>query len=170
MAETSKANPVNVTGGRPKHGDDAGSVTPAPAGTSVLIAIPPGRYAFLNSLRVRLLASYAVVLLLTLAVIAAALLLLLQARPVPNALILDRLAIGLQTTLQRSLALPSDRTSRLDDKIARALTLIATRANFRVLITDSTGKVRFDSRDYDSKFVFNGAGYRLGDSAWRSRC
>jgi signal transduction histidine kinase len=163
MIETPKASPITAAGSRSSKGDDSGSTSSSATGMNVLIVPRPGRFAFLNSLRVRLLASYAVVLLLTLAVIAGALLLLLQARPVPNALILDRLAIGLQTTIQRSLTLPIDRIGKVEDKIVRALTVIANRANFRVLVTDSAGKVRYDSKDYDAKVVFNGAGYKLGD-------
>ena len=131
-------------------------------GPATLPPLLPGRFAFLNSLRVRLLASYAVVLLLTLAVISGALLLLLQARPVPDALILDRLAVGLQATMQRNLSLPPQPNIKVEDRIARVLTTAANRANFRVLVVDTTGRVLYDSKNYDSKLVFNGAGYPLG--------
>jgi len=117
-----------------------------------------------SSLRSRLLASYVIVLLLTLAIMAVALLILLQARPVPSELATDRLISALQTTLNNLEAsgtvIPPDGPTRLE---ARGLSRYANQTALRILITDSSGKVSYDSKNYDLKLIYDQKGFNTGD-------
>lgn len=112
----------------------------------------------LNSLRTRLLASYVIVLVLTLGVIAVTLMLLLQARPIPNEVNTDRLGTALQTFVQalqaKNITLTNAPPQRL---IEHYFTGFATRYNIRILVTDAIGTVSYDSKTYDAKGVYNPA-------------
>ncbi len=105
----------------------------------------------LKSLRARLLASYVVVLVLTLIVIVVALFVLLQARPVQSVLITDRLISALQTTLQnwdaRGISGAPANPSRI---VARTLSRYAGQTGIRILITTAGGVVAYDSVGYDT--------------------
>lgn len=103
-------------------------------------------FRMINSLRARLLASYVVVLLLTLFVIGVALLVLLQTRPVPSELLAGRLESGLQTALQyldgSGFTIPDSGPS---GRLRIALTSNAKRSNIRILVMDSDGNWTYDS-------------------------
>ncbi|MHB8627941.1 MAG: sensor histidine kinase [Aggregatilineales bacterium] len=115
-----------------------------------------------GSLRVRLLLSYAVVLLLTLTVSVVALLLLLQTRAAASEITLEQLSGGLQGLVQRNLALPGSGPPRIEDRVERILTSVAYHYNVRILITDASGAVRYDSKAYDSKNNPTGKGFKIG--------
>ncbi len=102
----------------------------------------------INSLRARLLASYVVVLLLTLVVIAVALVVLLQAQPVPNELIAGRLEAGLQSALLyldgTGFSIPQEGPT---NRLRVALNQNAKRNSLRILILNANGIVTYDSQN-----------------------
>ena len=126
------------------------------------------RVRWWQSLRAQLAVSYATVLILTLIVIVGSLLIVLQSQPAQTGLSLDQLA-GIMQTLRRS---KSDapigqlfNSSLLSDAAIRNLTAAAIRLKvFRILVTDQKGAVHYDSKDYDTAYIYTGNGYRLGDT------
>ena len=97
----------------------------------------------MNRLRTRLMASYLVVLLVTLIVISVTLALLLRARPVAAEPILARLTVIVRAVEQREnlIMLLSARPERL----AQLLNETASRQNVRILLSGEDGTVYYDT-------------------------
>jgi hypothetical protein len=115
----------------------------------------------MRSLSVRLLLSYLVILLLTLAVTGVTLFLLIAVRPVPNAAVVNNLGTQIYTFLNTleldSGTFPIESLTRLQ---RQQLANYANRLNTRVLIRRGDGTITFDSFG-----IANTERIRLGEHA-----